>query len=174
MSRTYLVASLLLAMLAGCSKSAPDKNFAQSVPSVTAPATIAYTPAPSPVSPTPVPSQTASPSPKPAQKKPTKTDKQESGSPLDRFAKCLTDKGAAMYGVFWCDHCHEQKELFGDSFKYVKYVECVTQDAPRTLIPECKAQGIKHTPTWIFGDGSRLEGTQSLATLASKTGCTAP
>jgi hypothetical protein len=79
-----------------------------------------------------------------------------------------------MYGVFWCDHCREQKEKFGDAFQYVHYVECVTKDAPRVLIPECKAQGITHTPTWIFGDGARMEGSQPLATLAQKAGCKAP
>ncbi len=93
---------------------------------------------------------------------------------MDRFAKCLTQKDATMYGVFWCDHCRDQKQKFGDSFKYVKYVECVTQDAPRTLTPECKAQGIKHTPTWIFADGTRVEGAQPLAELGRKTGCKAP
>lgn len=100
--------------------------------------------------------------------------KQYTGSPTDQLAKCLTDKGAVMYGVFWCDHCRQQKELFGDSFKYVKYVECVTPDAPRTLIPECKFQNISHTPTWIFGDGSRMEGSIPLTTLAEKAGCKAP
>ncbi len=93
---------------------------------------------------------------------------------MDRFAKCLSDKGAVMYGVFWCDHCREQKEKFGDSFKYVNYVECVTQDKPRELIPECKAQGIKHTPTWIFPDGEHIEGVMQLDQLAMKTHCKMP
>ena len=93
---------------------------------------------------------------------------------MDKLAKCLTDKGATMYGVFWCDHCREQKTAFGESFRYVNYVECVTPDKPRELTPECKAQGITHTPTWIFGNGTRLEGAQSLATLAAATGCKAP
>jgi hypothetical protein len=92
----------------------------------------------------------------------------------DKFAKCLNQKGATMYGVFWCAHCKDQKDLFGDSFQYVKYVECVTKDAPRDLIPECKAQGIKHTPTWIFANGDRQEGVVQFTDLAAKTGCTAP
>jgi len=119
----------------------------------------------------------ATPSPQPARTKipnKPKDTKAPVGSPLARFAKCLTDQGATMYGVFWCEHCREQEELFGESFQYVHYVECVAPDAPRTLIPECKAQGIAHTPTWIFRDGSRLEGAQPLAALAEKTGCKAP
>jgi len=93
---------------------------------------------------------------------------------MDRFAKCLAEKGAVMYGVFWCEHCREQKEKFGDSFKYVKYVECVKPEAPRTLIPECKAQGITHTPTWIFADGEHVEGDMGLDRLAIKTHCKLP
>ena len=163
-----VAAFLLLGLLAGCSSSTPPKTVEQPAPvASTVPASTAAVPAPAASTP-------VSESPKPAPKKPPKTEGKESGSPMDRFAKCLAAKDATMYGVFWCDHCREQKEKFGDSFKYVKYVECVTQDAPHELIPVCKAQGIKHTPTWIFSDGSRLEGAEPLATLAEKTGCKAP
>src|SRR3989338_9696221 len=43
---------------------------------------------------------------------------------IDEFAKCLTEKGAVMYGTFWCPHCARTKKMFGSSFKYIKYVEC--------------------------------------------------
>src|SRR3989344_9366604 len=36
----------------------------------------------------------------------------------DTFAQCLTEKGAIFYGTFWCPHCKDQKELFGNSIKY--------------------------------------------------------
>ena len=42
----------------------------------------------------------------------------------DNFARCLAEKKAVMYGLYWCEHCAEQKELFGASFQYVPYVEC--------------------------------------------------
>jgi len=42
----------------------------------------------------------------------------------DTFAKCLTDRHVLMYGAYWCPHCAEQKEKFGDSFRYAPYVEC--------------------------------------------------
>ena len=29
-----------------------------------------------------------------------------------------------MYGLYWCPHCIEQKEMFGAAFHYVPYVEC--------------------------------------------------
>ena len=31
----------------------------------------------------------------------------------DGFAKCLATKQAKMYGLYWCPHCIEQKEMFG-------------------------------------------------------------
>jgi len=31
----------------------------------------------------------------------------------DAFAKCLASKQAKMYGLYWCPHCIDQKEMFG-------------------------------------------------------------
>ncbi len=42
----------------------------------------------------------------------------------DGFAKCLASKQAKMYGLYWCPHCIEQKEMFGRAFQYVPYTEC--------------------------------------------------
>lgn len=92
---------------------------------------------------------------------------------LDGFAKCLTEKKAGMYGVSWCPHCADQKELFGSSFQYVTYVDCAVPGT-KNETEQCKALNIKHTPTWIFGDGSRLEGTISLEKLSQQTGCKLP
>ena len=92
---------------------------------------------------------------------------------LDGFAKCLTEKKATMYGVSWCPHCADQKELFGPSFQYVTYVDCAIPGT-KTETDQCKALNIKHTPTWIFSDGSRLEGTIQLDKLSQQTGCKLP
>lgn len=92
---------------------------------------------------------------------------------LDEFAKCLASKNAAMYGSFWCQHCDEQKELFGDSFKHVPYVECSIPGS-RQMTFTCQLAQIRHTPTWIFADGGRLVGVQQLKTLSEKTGCSLP
>ncbi|MDI6734448.1 MAG: thioredoxin domain-containing protein [Patescibacteria group bacterium] len=86
-------------------------------------------------------------------------------SNLDNFAKCLTEKGAVMYGAKWCSHCQNEKKAFGDSFKHVSYVEC--PDEPQ----KCTAVGIEGYPTWIFGDGKRLEGEQGLQRLSEASGC---
>lgn len=89
---------------------------------------------------------------------------------LDNFAKCLSDKGAQMYGAYWCPHCQNTKKEFGGSWKYVKYNECSLPNAAgETQV--CKDAGIQGYPTWVLGDGSKLEGEVSIQELANKTGC---
>lgn len=77
----------------------------------------------------------------------------------DNFAKCLSDKGAVMYGAMdWCKYTQAQKAMFGKSFKYINYHEF--QDLP----------GIKKTPTWVI-NGAWHENVQSFDKLAAITGC---
>jgi glutaredoxin len=95
------------------------------------------------------------------------------GNRLDGFAKCLAAKQVKMYGAYWCPHCAEQKEMFESSFQYVPYVECGIPGS-REEAPACKEAGIKHFPTWQFGDAERREGTQPLPALGTKTGCSLP
>lgn len=92
---------------------------------------------------------------------------------LNTFAQCLGDKGAKMYGAFWCPHCADQKERFGDSFKYAPYVECGTKGS-RAPAQVCVDAGIKHYPTWVFADGTRVEGDHDLEFLSQATGCPLP
>lgn len=86
------------------------------------------------------------------------------------LATCLTEKGAKMYGAYWCAHCANQKKMFGDSFSKVKYIEC-SLPGGQAQTEACKDAGINGYPTWEFGDGSRLEGEVPLETLAVKSGC---
>lgn len=95
------------------------------------------------------------------------------GKDLDNFAKCLAQKNVTMYGTFWCPHCAEQKQLFGASFQHVKYVECGIKGT-HNITDQCKAMGLARTPTWVFPDGTRLEGTQPLEKLAQQSGCKLP
>jgi hypothetical protein len=87
---------------------------------------------------------------------------------LDSFAQCLADKGVTMYGAVWCPACGSQKRIFGDSFGIVPYVEC--PDDPE----RCMAAGIRAYPTWVFPDGTRLEGKQDIETLSQRSGCEIP
>jgi hypothetical protein len=95
------------------------------------------------------------------------------GKRLDDFAKCVSDSGATFYGTYWCPQCTRQRELFGRSDRYVRYVECASEgtDEQKRV---CKKAGIRSYPTWEFGDGSRVTGRQSLERLADRTGCALP
>ena|SRR5271167_2258364 len=91
----------------------------------------------------------------------------------DSFAKCLATKQAKMYGLYWCPHCIEQKEMFGDAFHFVPYVECAIKGSSE-ITPECKIAGVKLFPTWQFGTDPPREGVLSLEALSDKTGCSLP
>jgi hypothetical protein len=95
----------------------------------------------------------------------------------DAFAQCLKDKGAILYGAFWCPHCQAQKALFGSSAKFLPYVECSTPDG-QNQTKECTDKGITSYPTWILKDGTVIpdenEAGVSLTTLAAKTSCILP
>jgi hypothetical protein len=42
-----------------------------------------------------------------------------------QMAKKLKNAGAKMYGAFWCSHCFQQKEYFGqEAMADFPYVEC--------------------------------------------------
>lgn len=81
------------------------------------------------------------------------------------LAEHLNQMGAKMYGAFWCPHCYEQKQLFGQqAFAKINYVEC----DPRGVDPQpetCKTADIKSYPTWEI-NGELYRGTQSLNRLA--------
>jgi hypothetical protein len=94
-------------------------------------------------------------------------------SRLDAFANCLTAKQAKMYGAFWCPHCDEQKEKFGSSFQYAPYIECGIKGS-QGIASVCTQAGIKRFPTWIFADGTRVEGEHELEFLGEETGCSLP
>ena len=82
----------------------------------------------------------------------------------DAFANAWPRKQAKMYGLYWCPHCIEQKEMFGDAFHYVPYVECGIKGLGRNA-PECKIAGVKLFPSWQFGDGATERRRACLWTL---------
>ena len=91
----------------------------------------------------------------------------------DSFAQCLASKQAKMYGLYWCPHCIEQKEMFAASFHYVPYVECAIKGSKEEA-PECKVAGVKLFPSWQFESEPPKEGVLSLEALSDKTGCSLP
>lgn len=91
----------------------------------------------------------------------------------DTFAKCLASKQAKMYGLYWCPHCLDQKEMFGKAFQYVPYQECAIKGS-REMAPECKAAGAKQFPSWQFEGSPLREGVLSMEDLSGRTGCSLP
>jgi hypothetical protein len=91
----------------------------------------------------------------------------------DTFAKCLATKQVKMYGLYWCPHCAEQKEMFGKAFQYVPYVECAIKGS-RDLAPACVTAQVKLFPSWQFGAGQPVQGVFPLEELSDKTGCSLP
>jgi hypothetical protein len=81
-----------------------------------------------------------------------------------------------MYGAWWCPHCQEQKEKFGEtSFKLAPYTECGVPGDIKGQNPVCREQGITHFPTWQFPPtGERVERVFTLQELSDRTGCPLP
>jgi len=85
-----------------------------------------------------------------------------------RLATHLAEQDAAMYGAFWCPHCSDQKELFGDAVDQVPYVEC-DPEGENAQPDLCTTKAIKGYPTWEI-DGEFYPGTRSLEELAQLSG----
>ncbi len=88
----------------------------------------------------------------------------------DSFARCLTQKNTTMYGLDWCEHCAEQKEMFGGAFRYIKYEECGMKGG-HSEVDKCKQAGLKNFPTWQFANGQRHEGVMTMVQLSQASGC---
>ena len=88
----------------------------------------------------------------------------------DNLAKCITESGAKMYGAFWCGHCKSQKAMFGDSWKFINYIECSSPDG-RGQTNVCANAGITGYPTWEFADGTRKSGAIPLEELKRISNC---
>lgn len=88
----------------------------------------------------------------------------------DNFARCLADSGVKMYGAYWCPHCNNQKQMFGNSWQYVNYIECsLPNKAGQTEV--CNQAGIRAYPTWEFQDNKRFEGELTFEQLSQYSNC---
>jgi uncharacterized membrane protein len=96
----------------------------------------------------------------------------------DTFAQCLDEKGFVVYGSQGCSFCARQRALFGDSFEYIKEIECDVRYPDFNPQPKlCISKNIKGTPTWILEDedGNDLfrfeSGVVQLEKLSEVSGC---
>ena len=87
---------------------------------------------------------------------------QASSSRQKALARHLKQKGAVVYGAWWCPHCNHQKELFGlEALELLPYVECDKDAAGRK---QCEQAQVKGYPTWDL-NGERRLGVLSLEEL---------
>ena len=86
---------------------------------------------------------------------------------LNAFANCLSENNVVFYGTRTCPACAQQRNLFGDSLRYVNYVECDANSQNQNI---CARENIRSVPTWKI-NGEVLVGVQSLQVLASRSGC---
>ncbi|NJL86552.1 MAG: vitamin K epoxide reductase family protein [Leptolyngbyaceae cyanobacterium SM1_1_3] len=95
-----------------------------------------------------------------------------SGEAEMALAQHLSTVGGKMYGAWWCPHCHDQKQLFGqEAAKEIPYVECDSQGVnPQTELCQATAQ-VEGFPTWEI-NGEFYSGTQNLEKLADASGYT--
>lgn len=80
------------------------------------------------------------------------------------FAKCLTEKGAVIYGNDYCSYTNIQLNFFGKSKEYLNYIKCADNEKL------CNEKSVKTTPTWEI-DGKMYEQVQTFEKLSAITGC---
>jgi uncharacterized membrane protein len=92
------------------------------------------------------------------------------------LAEHLSSIGAKMYSAYWCPHCHDQKQLFGQTaFQKINSIEC-DPNGRNSQTALCQALGedkLKGYPTWEV-NGQYVSGTQSLTQLADMSGYKGP
>lgn len=83
------------------------------------------------------------------------------------LAEHLSDTRAVFYGASWCNHCQEQKRLFGASVSRLPYIECSPNGPNAPPLRSCTAAGVRSYPHWVI-DGRSYPGVvMSLAQLAT-------
>jgi uncharacterized membrane protein len=91
----------------------------------------------------------------------------ESSKQAISLAQRLKESGAKMYGAFWCSHCFDQKQTFGQkAMPDFPYVECFPNGWRRgeKIAEVCETAGVRAFPTWII-NGRIVEGDLSLDAL---------
>ena len=81
------------------------------------------------------------------------------------LAQHLRRIGAKMYGAYWCEHCREQREMFGrEAYDLIEYVEC-SKYGVNGRMDLCRKRHVPGYPTWEVG-GRLYPGEHSLEELA--------
>lgn len=79
---------------------------------------------------------------------------------LSNLATTLKADGFILYGSSSDSGTKKQKEIFGQAFSFIDYVEC-DPGTDNSNPQECAAKGIDQYPTWVRGD-QKFPGYKSL------------
>ncbi|MGB7442340.1 MAG: vitamin K epoxide reductase family protein [Coleofasciculaceae cyanobacterium] len=92
-----------------------------------------------------------------------------SGEAEIALATHLQEIGAKKYSAYWCPHCYEQKQLFGEeAFSEINVIECApdgTDGQPQV----CQDAGVQGFPSWEI-NGELTSGVKTLEELADLSG----
>jgi len=92
----------------------------------------------------------------------------KSSSQTINFAKFLSTNNIVMYSAYWCPHCHDQKQLFGEeATKLLTVIECA-RDGKDNQYSLCQEKNIEGFPSWEI-NGEIFSGTRDLNELAEMT-----
>jgi uncharacterized membrane protein len=84
------------------------------------------------------------------------------------FAQCIASRGWKMYGKSSCGSCTIQKNLFGNAFSHIAFMDCLDVDW-------CTPKKVDRFPTWILEQDDvevdRKVGIVQLQDFAALTGC---
>lgn len=91
-----------------------------------------------------------------------------------QLAQHLAEIDAKMYGAYWCPHCHDQKQLFGqEAAQTIPYIECAPDGQnPQTQLCQ-SVDEVRGFPTWEI-NGEFYSGAQPLQVLAEASGYSGP
>tara|TARA_Y100001970_G_C14152449_1_gene813518 strand:+ start:638 stop:1576 length:939 start_codon:yes stop_codon:yes gene_type:complete len=85
-----------------------------------------------------------------------------------KFARFLNENGIVMYSAYWCPHCHDQKELFGqEAVEELTIIECA-KDGKNNKFELCQQKEIEGFPSWEI-DNQIYSGTRELSELGELT-----
>ena len=92
-----------------------------------------------------------------------------SSSQKVKFAKFLSENNIKMYSAYWCPHCHDQKQLFGETaVKELTVIECA-KDGKDNQYQLCQEKQIEGFPSWEIND-KIYSGVMDLNDLSIMTG----
>nr|AQX44833.1 hypothetical protein PFK_278 [Paulinella micropora] len=94
------------------------------------------------------------------------------------LAEFLSNSDTTLYSVYWCPHCHDQKELFGrEAADRLRTIECGIE-GENNQYSNCTKKGITGFPSWDFknklGHSTLQSGIKSLNQLAELSGYMKP